>query len=170
MALLLISTLRATPNKSSQSISTSVHYPFPGNGFITLSLWIYLLITNVFTGRLLILLQLLTSRGKPTDNWTALHSVKVKVKVTLRLAVYRQSVRRDVKSLETHDQRFFQLNSCGKRGKAIPVTDRRDPQGCERLRLPHYLDKRLIDGGKVVSPTRRPHLTPRFLFLRELLR
>jgi hypothetical protein len=26
--------------------------------------------------------------------------------------------------------------------------------GCERLRLPHYLDKQLIDGVKVVSPTR----------------
>jgi hypothetical protein len=35
---------------------------------------------------------------------------------------------------------------------------------CESLRLSHYLDKRLIDGGKVVSPTRRPHFTPRFLF------
>jgi hypothetical protein len=34
----------------------------------------------------------------------------------------------------------------------------------ERLRLPHYLDKRLIDGGKVVSPTRQPHFTPRFLY------
>jgi hypothetical protein len=29
--------------------------------------------------------------------------------------------------------------------------------------LPHYLDKRLTDGGRVVSPTRRPHFTPRFL-------
>jgi hypothetical protein len=27
--------------------------------------------------------------------------------------------------------------------------------GCERLRLPHHLDKRLTDGGKVVSPTHR---------------
>jgi hypothetical protein len=33
--------------------------------------------------------------------------VKDKVKVTLRLAVYRQSVRLDVKPLETHDQTFF---------------------------------------------------------------
>jgi hypothetical protein len=32
------------------------------------------------------------------------------------------------------------------------------------LGLPHYLDKRLIDGGNVVSPTRRPHVTPRFLY------
>jgi hypothetical protein len=38
----------------------------------------------------------------------------------------------------------------------IPVTSHGGPLGCERLRLPHYLDKRLIDGGKVVSPTRRP--------------
>jgi hypothetical protein len=32
---------------------------------------------------------------------------KVKVKITLRLAVYRQSVRLVVKPLEAHDQRFF---------------------------------------------------------------
>jgi hypothetical protein len=39
-----------------------LHYPFPGNGVITLSLWINLLITHkVFTGWLLILLQLITS-------------------------------------------------------------------------------------------------------------
>jgi hypothetical protein len=37
-----------------------------------------------------------------------------KVKVTLRLAVYRQSVRLGTRPLETHDQRLFsQLNSCG---------------------------------------------------------
>jgi hypothetical protein len=40
--------------------------------------------------------------------------VKVKVKVTLRLVVYRQSVCLGVEPLETHDQRFFpQLNPCG---------------------------------------------------------
>jgi hypothetical protein len=39
--------------------------------------------------------------------------VKVKVKDTLRLAVYRQSDCLSVKSLETNDQRvFFQLNPC----------------------------------------------------------
>jgi hypothetical protein len=36
-----------------------------------------------------------------------LTSVNVKVKVTLRLAVYHQSVRPGVKHLETHDQRFI---------------------------------------------------------------
>jgi hypothetical protein len=49
-------------------------------------------------------------------------------------------------------------------GKDIPVTGREGPLGCERSRLPHYLDKRLTDGGKVVSPTRRPPFIPRFLF------
>jgi hypothetical protein len=49
-------------------------------------------------------------------------------------------------------------------GKDIAVTGHGGPYGCERLRFPHYLDKRLIDGGKVVSPTRRVHLTPRFLY------
>jgi hypothetical protein len=28
------------------------------------------------------------------------------------------------------------------------------------LRIPHCLDNRLTDGGKVVSPTHRPHFTP----------
>jgi hypothetical protein len=43
--------------------------------------------------------------------------------------------------------------------KSIPVTDRGGPQGCETSRLPHYLDNRLTDGGKVASPTRRPPFT-----------
>jgi hypothetical protein len=34
----------------------------------------------------------------------------LKVKVTLRLAVYRQSVRLGVNYLETHDQRSFIFN------------------------------------------------------------
>jgi hypothetical protein len=39
--------------------------------------------------------------------------VKVKVRVTLRLAVYHQSVHLGTKSPETHDQRFFfQLSLC----------------------------------------------------------
>jgi hypothetical protein len=41
------------------------------------------------------------------------------------------------------------------RGKAIPVTGRGDPCGCETSRLPHFLDNRLTDGGEV-SLTRRP--------------
>jgi hypothetical protein len=53
------------------------------------------------------------------------------------------------------------------KGKVIPVTGLEGPQCCERLRLPHLLDSRLADGGKVVSLTRRPPLTPprRFLVL-----
>jgi hypothetical protein len=39
-------------------------------------------------------------------------------------------------------------------GKAVPVTGRGGPQGCETSRLPHFLDSRLIDGGEVVSLTR----------------
>jgi hypothetical protein len=44
--------------------------------------------------------------------------------------------------------------------KSIPVTGRKGPQGCERLRLPHFVDNRLTDSGKVVSLTRRPPFTP----------
>jgi hypothetical protein len=38
--------------------------------------------------------------------------VRIRIRVTLRLAVYRQSVRLGDKPLETHDQYFFQLNTC----------------------------------------------------------
>jgi hypothetical protein len=39
--------------------------------------------------------------------------IRVRVTVTLRQAVYRQSVRLGAKILETHDQHFFfQLNTC----------------------------------------------------------
>jgi hypothetical protein len=39
--------------------------------------------------------------------------------------------------------------------KAIPITDRGGPYGCETSRLPHFLYNRLTDGGEVVSLTRR---------------
>jgi hypothetical protein len=35
------------------------------------------------------------------------------LRVTLRLAVYRQSIRLGAKPLQTHDQYFFHLNTCG---------------------------------------------------------
>jgi hypothetical protein len=58
-----------------------------------------------------------------------------------------------------------------KNGTAIPVTGREDPWGCETSRLPHSLDSRLTDGGKVVSLTRLPPFIPQedswFLFLLE---
>jgi hypothetical protein len=42
------------------------------------------------------------------------------------------------------------------KGKAIPVTGRGGPLGCETSRFPHFLDNQLTDGGEVVSLTRRP--------------
>jgi hypothetical protein len=53
-----------------------------------------------------------------------------------------------------------------KKSKAIPVTGRGGLWGCKMLRIPHRLDNRLTDGGKVVSPTSRPLLySPETLFL-----
>jgi hypothetical protein len=54
----------------------------------------------------------------------------------------------------------MEMKGKGKKGKAIPVTGRGGPQGCETSRLPHYLNSRLTDGGKVVSLMRRPPFTP----------
>jgi hypothetical protein len=46
-------------------------------------------------------------------------------------------------------------------GKAIPVTGRGGPEGCETSTLSHFLDNRITDGDKVVCLTRRPYFTPR---------
>jgi hypothetical protein len=59
-----------------------------------------------------------------------------------------------------HDSTFPQP-AVKKKGEAIPVTGHGDRQGCETSRLPHFLDSRLVDGGEVVSLTRRPPFTPR---------
>jgi hypothetical protein len=45
------------------------------------------------------------------------------------------------------------------KGKAIPVTGCEGQYGCETSKLPHFLDNRLTEGGKVVSLTRRPLFT-----------
>jgi hypothetical protein len=50
------------------------------------------------------------------------------------------------------------------KGKAIPVRGRGGLEGCEMLRIPHCLDNRLIDGGKInwklyVRPRFRANLT-----------
>jgi hypothetical protein len=50
---------------------------------------------------------------------------------------------------------------CNIKVKAIDVTGRGGPQGCETSKLPHLLDNRLTDGGEVVSVTRLPPFTLR---------
>jgi hypothetical protein len=49
--------------------------------------------------------------------------------------------------------------------KAIHVTGCGGLYSCEMLRFSHCLDNRLIDGGKVVSPTHRSHFILQKLFL-----
>jgi hypothetical protein len=44
------------------------------------------------------------------------------------------------------------------KGKSYPCHG--GPQGCETLRLPHYLDSQLTDGGEVVNLTHLPPFTP----------
>jgi hypothetical protein len=57
-------------------------------------------------------------------------------------------------------------SSSSKKCKAIPVTGRGGPWGCKMSRIPHCLDNRLTDVGKVVSPMQRPLLySPETLFL-----
>jgi hypothetical protein len=47
------------------------------------------------------------------------------------------------------------------KGKAIPVTGRGGPYGCELSRLPHFLDNCLTDGCEVISLTCQLPFTPR---------
>jgi hypothetical protein len=47
------------------------------------------------------------------------------------------------------------------KGKAIPVRGHGSPQVCETSRLPHFLESRLADGGKIVSLMRRRPFAPR---------
>jgi hypothetical protein len=48
-----------------------------------------------------------------------------------------------------------------KKGKATHVTGREGSWGCEIPRVPHSLNNRLTDGGKIISLTLRPSFTPR---------
>jgi hypothetical protein len=41
--------------------------------------------------------------------------------------------------------------------EAIPVTGRGGLYGCDKVRIPQFLDNWFVDGGKVVSRTHRPH-------------
>jgi hypothetical protein len=47
------------------------------------------------------------------------------------------------------------------KAKAIPVTGCGGPQVCETLRLPHFLDNQLTDGGEAVSLMCQPLFTTR---------
>jgi hypothetical protein len=48
-----------------------------------------------------------------------------------------------------------------KKSKAILVTGRGGPWGCEMLRLSYFLDNQLTDGGEVVRLMHWPPITPR---------
>jgi hypothetical protein len=45
------------------------------------------------------------------------------------------------------------------------VTGRRGLKGCEMLRIPHCLDNRLTDRGKVFNPTHQLRFTPQKHYL-----
>jgi hypothetical protein len=83
--------------------------------------------------------------------------VRVKIRVTLQLAVYRQSVRLGDKPLETHDQyilSFFQRNPCGYNPYVTPSLTRR--RVC-RLQLLLALARAVILGSIfTVSDSRLP--------------
>jgi hypothetical protein len=60
--------------------------------------------------------------------------------------------------LETSSFDYYQLSK--KKVYAIPVTGHGGPYGCEKSRLPYFLDNQLTGGGEVVSLKRRSPLLP----------
>ena len=48
---------------------------------------------------------------------------------------------------------------CKGKGKAVPLQAWSAPEGCRKLRFPHFMTT-ARDGGKVVSLTHRPPLPP----------
>jgi hypothetical protein len=61
--------------------------------------------------------------------------------------------------LKTHNHLENRNGLC--KSKAIPITGRGVLQECEMLNISHCIDNRFRDGGKVVSPTHRPRVTPK---------
>jgi hypothetical protein len=53
------------------------------------------------------------------------------------------------------------------KSKTIPITGHASLQGCEMLRIPHFLHNWLTEGGEVVSLMHQLHSTPQthFIFL-----
>jgi hypothetical protein len=106
-----------------------------------------------------------TQQTKPESSrvWTVLLTLPVichgspyrdGVRGTNRLPLFFSGFRPTLESTQPH------IQWVKSKSKAIPVTDRGGVYGSEMLRIPHCLDNRLIDGGKVVSPTHRPPSTP----------
>jgi hypothetical protein len=58
------------------------------------------------------------------------------------------------------DEGFSDHLSKKSKSKAIPVTGSGGLEYYEMLKILHYLDNRLTDGGKFVSPTHPPHFPP----------
>ena len=54
---------------------------------------------------------------------------------------------------------IFDITDIGKKVKAVPLQAWSGPEGSRKLRFPDYMTT-VQDGGKVVSPTHRPHLPP----------
>jgi hypothetical protein len=70
--------------------------------------------SSTYPGRISLEYEFKTLLPTQTIRSKSQKTVRVRVRVNLRLAVYRQSVGLGDKPLETHDQQFFlQLNSCG---------------------------------------------------------
>jgi hypothetical protein len=112
-------------------------------------------------------LQLNTRGHIPEDRilhkWQEWQDWNVAYRLTGLTRVVRLQIRHSKSQYECSAE-LHNLPKHSVKGKDVPVTGLGGPYGCERSRLPHYLDKRLTEGGKIVNPTRRPPFTPRFLF------
>jgi hypothetical protein len=73
---------------------------------------------------------------------------------------YRPNKNQTAKNSEDYIRKYFKICDLYLIHIAIPVPGRGGPQGCEMLRIPHFLDNWLTDGGEVVSLMRQLPFTP----------
>jgi hypothetical protein len=72
-------------------------------------------------------------------------------------------VLRIIRDINTHcaeNGDSLALNQVKAKGKAVPLQAWSGPEGARKLRVSDFMTT-AQDGGKVVSPTHRPHLPPR---------
>jgi hypothetical protein len=98
---------------------------------------------------------------KPVPITSSFHPFNVLPRPWRPLGLYCRNCFGSLSSV-TLSRRFIQFRLCSHtlfckvKGKAIPVTGRGGPQGCDTSRIIHFPDNRYIYGGEVVSLTRRP--------------
>jgi hypothetical protein len=129
-----------------------------GSGFPTNAtlFWIFYWITATCFGRM-------TSSSKSSVQHTKYFRLKMVIRPK-HVAVIQQNIQNSVALDGNPEPDLVHATGCKQstlRCKAMSVTGREDPQGCQKSKISHLLDIRLSRGCEVVKLTLRPRFTPK---------